>query len=248
MEGTNFFRSRFYLEKSAPMQFAPIYPFLYRLLAPTFPNCLWRGRSDRNQIALTFDDGPHPEYTPQLLKVLERYDQVASFFCLGSCVRTNPEVVREISQRGHWLGLHGYKHKSFPSLSQDEVNKSLLETRAAIASVTDIEPDRLVDVRPPNGLFTPAILKQLENLGYRVVMWSLVSEDWRNPGIEVICDRVTNQIKNGANIVLHDGYYGGGKDIAAIVANLIPHLLDRGYQFVSINDFWQQKLELSNSQ
>jgi len=230
------------------MRFTPIYPWLYRLLAPTFPNCLWSGRGDRNWIALTFDDGPHPEYTPKLLKVLERYDLVASFFCLGSCVRENSDLVREIYQRGHWLGLHGYKHTSFTALSRPELNKSLLLTKEAIATATNIEPDRLIDVRPPNGLFSPAILKQLQQLGYRVVMWSLVSEDWLNPGIEIIRTRVINGVKNGANIVLHDGCYGGGKDVAAVVADLIPALLDRGYQFVSIDDFWQQKLKPNNSQ
>ena len=230
------------------MQFAPIYPFLYRLLAPAFPNCLWSGRGDRNQIALTFDDGPHPEYTPQLLKVLARYDQVASFFCLGSYVSKNTYIVREIHQRGHWLGLHGYKHISFTSLSRAELKKSLLSTQDAIATATNIEPNKIIDVRPPNGLFTPVILKQLNRLGYRVVMWSLVSEDWLNPGIDLIRRRVIDQVKNGANIVLHDGDYGGGQNVAAVVADLIPALLDLGYEFVSIDDFWQQKLKPIDSQ
>ena len=229
------------------MQFAPIYPFLYRLLAPVFPNCLWSGLGDRNQIALTFDDGPHPEYTAQLLKVLERYDQVASFFCLGSCVRENIELVREISLRGHWLGLHGYKHRSFTSLSRAELDRSLLLTQEAIASATNLEPDRIIDVRPPNGLFSPAVLQRLQQQNYRVVMWSVVSEDWLNPGINLIRRRVMNQVKNGANIVLHDGNYGG-KDVAAVAADLIPRLLDRGYKFVSINDLWRQKLEQTKSQ
>lgn len=222
------------------MQFAPLYPWLYRLLAPTFPNCLWSGSTLEAKIALTFDDGPHPKYTAELLKVLDRYEQVASFFCLGSCVKKNPELTRETYQRGHWLGLHGDRHISFTNLNRAELELSLRLNKEAIANATNLELDKIIDVRPPNGLFSPSTLKQLGELGYRVVMWSVVPEDWVSPGIESIRRRVIAQVRNGANIVLHDGYYGGGEDVARNCLDLIPRLLDRGYQFVTVNELWQQ--------
>ena len=99
------------------MQFAPLYPVLHRILHPLFPGCLWVGNSTDRTVALTFDDGPHPEYTPQLLQVLDRHEVPVSFFWLGVCVARSPALARAIFERGHWIGLHGYTHRSFPLLS-----------------------------------------------------------------------------------------------------------------------------------
>lgn len=223
------------------MQLAPLYPVVYRFLSPLFSQCLWHGATDEPAIALTFDDGPHPEYTPKLLEVLDQYQIKANFFLLGDCVQRNPELAKEVFQRGHGIGLHGYTHKSFPQLSTNELKESLLKTQQTIADACQINKNDLRDVRPPNGLFTPRVLRQLHQWNYRVVMWTVVPEDWLCPGISLVCQRTMAQVSSGALIVLHDGYYGG-RDVTAITANLIPQLLDKGYRFVSVNDFWQQRL------
>ncbi|MFW6359201.1 MAG: polysaccharide deacetylase family protein [Chroococcales cyanobacterium] len=222
------------------MQFAPVYPFLYRVLKPTFPTCLWSGSSNSNAIALTFDDGPHPEYTPQLLQVLDRYQIPASFFWLGSCVSRYPAIAKAICDRGHWIGLHGYHHRAFPRLSATELEDSLNKTKEAIFKACFLEPNKICDVRPPNGLFTPKTLKLLHQLQYRPVMWSVVPEDWELPGISCVKQRVLQQVKNGSVIVLHDGYYGG-KDVAQTTAELIPLLQEKAYNFVTIDALWQQQ-------
>lgn len=221
------------------MQFAHVYPIVYRILHPLFPNCLWCGANDSQDIALTFDDGPHPEYTPKLLKILDSYNIPASFFLLGSNVQRYPRIAREISIRGHWIGIHGYQHQSFPFLKREELEESLIKTKAAIAQATQLPPEKICDVRPPNGLFTPQILHQLNHWGYRVVMWTVVPEDWVRPGINMVTQRVLNHVGNGALIVLHDGYYGG-QDVAQTVVNLIPQLLDQGYRFVTIETMWKK--------
>ncbi|OKH24106.1 chitooligosaccharide deacetylase NodB-like protein [Hydrococcus rivularis NIES-593] len=222
------------------MQLAPFYPILYRILKPIFPTCLWNGDEASPTIALTFDDGPHPEYTPQLLKVLDEYQIEASFFWLGVCVDRNPSLAKEIHQRGHWIGLHGYHHHSFPLLTPDELKQSLQKTQTAIANACQIDRDRVRDVRPPNGLFTPKVLQLLHQNNYRPVMWSVVPEDWVRPGIAVASNRVMANIGNGSIIVLHDGCCGG-QDVSAIAANLIPRLLQKGYRFVTIDELWRQK-------
>lgn len=224
------------------MQFAPLYPFLHRLLKPTFPDCLWTGDSTTKSIALTFDDGPHPTYTPELLKVLDHYKVPASFFWLGACVERCPDLARAIWQRGDWIGLHGYQHHSFTQLPLAEVQQNLLKTQAAIAQACDLElttvHQTIRDVRPPNGIFTPQILRSLQQWNYRPVMWSVVPEDWVRPGSTVAAQRVLQQTQNGSLIVLHDGYHGGA-DVAETVAYILPVLIEQGYQFVTINDFWQ---------
>jgi peptidoglycan/xylan/chitin deacetylase (PgdA/CDA1 family) len=225
------------------MQLAPLYPFLHKILKPAFPGCLWVGNAASPTIALTFDDGPHPQHTPQLLNVLDRYQVQASFFWLGTCVQRSPELARAIWQRGHWIGLHGYTHRSFTQLPTLVLQHSLAQTQSAIAQACEVDlayvQQNIRDVRPPNGLFVPQTLHYLRQWNYRPVMWSVVPEDWVRPGVEIVVDRILSQTCNGSVIVLHDGYCGG-EDVAATVDRLIPSLQDRGYQFVTIDQLWQQ--------
>jgi peptidoglycan/xylan/chitin deacetylase (PgdA/CDA1 family) len=226
------------------LELAPLYPVLYQILKPTFPSCLWSGDETVPTVALTFDDGPHPEYTPRLLDVLDKYQIKASFFCLGVCVDRNPSLTKEIYDRGHWIALHGYYHHSFPFLSLDEIRLSLLKTQMAIANACQLDPKQILDIRPPNGLFTPQILTMLHQDNYRPVMWSVVPEDWVSPGVAIAISRVMAQVGNGSIIVLHDGYCGG-RDVSAIAAELIPRLLQKSYCFVTIDEFWQQKQSMA---
>jgi peptidoglycan/xylan/chitin deacetylase (PgdA/CDA1 family) len=224
------------------MQFAPLYPLIHQFLKPTFPNCLWAGSLETKTVALTFDDGPHPQYTPKLLEVLDQYQIPASFFWLGTCVDRSPEVAQAVWQRGHWLGLHGYRHRSFTQLSTLGLRQSLIQTQTAIAQACRLDLDEVQqhirDVRPPNGFFTPQTLRLLEQWNYRPVMWSVVPEDWVRPGIDTVVQRVLQQTQNGSLIVLHDGYCGG-EDVAETAAQLIPELLAQGYTFVTVDHFWQ---------
>lgn len=222
------------------MQLAPLYPVIYRVLHPLFPDCLWSGNAGCRTIALTFDDGPHPQYTPQLLEVLDRYDIPVSFFWLGACVQRAPAIAKAVYDRGHWIGLHGYDHSSFASLSAYSLKQSLERTQIQIANACEILPAQVRDVRPPNGLFTPRTLTLLQQWNYRPVMWSVVPEDWTTPGANMVVQRVLQQVRNGSQIVLHDGYCGGS-DVAAVARQLIPRLLDQGYRFVTVNEFWQSQ-------
>ena len=226
------------------MQLAPLYPILYRILQPTFPRCLWAGSLDSKAIALTFDDGPHPHYTPELLEVLNHYNIKASFFCLGACVNRSPAIAKAIYEQGHWIGLHGYDHRSFPLLTIADLKQSLQETQAAIVKACSVHPMTIRDVRPPNGLFTPQILNLLHQWHYRPVMWSVVPEDWVRPGVNVVVQRVLQQVHNGSQIVLHDGACGG-QDVAATTAQLVPQLLRQGYQFVTVDHLWQKAQSLT---
>jgi len=228
------------------MQLAPFLPLIYRILKPTFPSCLWSGNPNRRAIALSFDDGPDPRYTPRLLEVLDQYSIPASFFWLGACVSLSPDIAKAIYKRGHWIGLHGYDHRCFPLLTTTELQQSLQATQAAIASACCLSPLSIRDVRPPNGLFTPHTLNLLHQWNYRPVMWSVVPEDWVRPGISVVVQRVLQQVQNGSVIVLHDGACGG-QDVAAITALLIPQLLKQGYQFVTIDTLWQQAQTFTTS-
>ncbi|KAM3094327.1 polysaccharide deacetylase family protein [Phormidesmis sp. 146-35] len=219
------------------MQFAPLYPLIHRVLKPRFPDCLWAGCQETPKIALTFDDGPYPQHTSALLEVLQRHQISASFFCLGVCVDRAPHLAQAIYEEGHWLGLHGYDHRSFAAMQPSELKQELEKTQRAITQACQISSGKLIDVRPPNGLFTPKTIRLLTEWGYRPVMWSVVPEDWVHPGVLTVVQRVLTQVQNGSVIVLHDGYFGG-RDVAKTVDRLIPALREQGYQFATINDLW----------
>ncbi len=220
------------------MQLAPFYPVVYQVLKPLLPDCLWSGCEHSRRIALTFDDGPHPEYTPQLLKVLDRYGIPASFFWLGVCVNRSPATARAVYESGHWIGLHGYDHRSFPMLSPIELKQSLEQTQEAIAQACQLSFEAVRDVRPPNGFFTPQTLDLLRQWNYRPVMWSVVPEDWLRPGVAIVVQRVLQQVKSGSLIVLHDGYHGGA-DVAETADQLISTLLEQNYHFVTVDQLWE---------
>jgi peptidoglycan/xylan/chitin deacetylase (PgdA/CDA1 family) len=220
------------------MQFAPLYPIIYSIIKPLFPNCLWSGDTSVPQIALTFDDGPHEQWTPQLLEVLDRYEIRASFFWLGRCVQRCPDIAKSVYERGHGIGLHGYDHRCFPLLSEAEFQQSLAKTQEAIAAACHLDLDFVQkycrNVRPPNGVFTPKTLQKLNQWSYQPVMWSVVPEDWQRPGSAVVVSRVLKQVQNGSIVVLHDGYYGG-QDVAQTTDLLLPQLIQQGYQLVTID-------------
>ncbi len=220
------------------MGLAPLLPYVHRLISPLFPGCLWQGNPARKEIALTFDDGPHPDYTLQLLEVLDEYQVTASFFWLGICVERAPEVARAVHEQGHWIGLHGYTHRSFPRMSGEQLLKSLEQTKDAISNTCHLNTKTLQDVRPPNGIATPHILAQLRQGGYRPVMWSVVPVDWVCPGPERVTQRILQQTRNGSILVLHDGFYGG-QEVAQTARQFLPQLRRQGYQFVTIDHLWQ---------
>lgn len=225
------------------MEFAPFYPIIYSILKPIFPSCLWSGEQNYPEVALTFDDGPNGQWTPQLLEVLASFGICASFFWLGICVNRWPNVAKAVYQRGHWIGLHGYEHRSFPFMSGEELKQSLDMTQRAIENACNLDRDfvqqYIRDVRPPNGLFTPQTLKQLHYWNYRPIMWSVVPEDWQRPGVSVVVSRILKQVRNGSLIVLHDGYYGG-EDVAQTTDCLIPQLIKQGYKLVTIEQLSQR--------
>jgi len=222
------------------MVLAPLLPILHPILKSVFPTCLWQGNTQNPEIALTFDDGPHPEYTPQLLEVLDKYQIKANFFLLGICVDYYPEITKAIYEKGHRICLHGYEHISFPQLTPIQLKSSLEKTKLSINKACGLATQSICDVRPPYGIAIPQTLKLLEEWKYRTIMWSVVPVDWVRPGISVVVNRVLQQTSNGSIIVLHDGC-SGGQDVAKSAAEIIPILLEKNYEFITIDKMWQTK-------
>lgn len=159
------------------------------------PGLTWEMPADDRKVYLTFDDGPTPEVTHWVLEQLEQYRAGATFFCLGSNVEKNPEILREIVARGHRLGNHSHTHKKGFRTSVRSYMKDV--DRAAGYIDSDL-------FRPPYGRIWPWQARQLRKQ-YRIVMWSVLSVDY-DPGVagSQVVKNVLDNVRPGSIIVFHD--------------------------------------------
>lgn len=207
---------------------------LYHTLQAHYPTVLFYGDSAHREIALTFDDGPHPRDTPQVLDVLAKHEVHATFFLVGRYVEQYPQLVRQIHQSGHQLGIHCYRHLPFPLENASSLQGWLNRTRDAVADACSISPDAIRHVRPPYGLFTSKTVSLLAEWGYELIMWSSIPQHWMQP-ISWSIKQVFNEIDSGGIIVLHDGH-GHGRKVAPIVDTIVPKLKAMSYRFIKIED------------
>ncbi len=160
-------------------------------------------------MALTFDDGPHPEGTPAVLSVLEEAGMTATFFLVGEQVERRPTLAAEIAARGHVIALHGYRHKPQPALPARAVRDDLAQGAAVIEAATGVE---LTWHRPPYGLYSPAGLDAARERGLRPILWSKWGKDWRRLTTpERIAARATRDLHAGDVILLHDADFYSSK-------------------------------------
>ena len=206
----------------------------YRTQQRRYPSILWQGASSRREIALTFDDGPHPKDTPQVLETLARHEVYATFFLVGKYVEQFPNLVRQIHQNGHRLGIHCYRHLPFPLENPSTLRFQLERTRNAIAEACGMSPETICHIRPPYGAFTARTLSLLEGWGYRLVMWNSIPPHWMQPLSWTIQQVITDAIP-GSIIVLHDGH-GHGTRVAEIVESIVPKLRAMDLRFVTMEE------------
>jgi peptidoglycan/xylan/chitin deacetylase (PgdA/CDA1 family) len=204
----------------------------HQAMQKRYPGVLFHGNTSRREIALTFDDGPHPRDTPQVLDVLAKHEVHATFFLIGQGLEQYSHLVKQIHQSGHQLALHCYRHLPFPLQNASTLKAQLARTRNAIASACGIFPESIRDIRPPYGFFTRKTLSLLKEWGYRLTLWDNMPLHFIQPASWTI-KQVLKLIVPGSVIVLHDGH-GHGKKIAHIVDVIVPQLKMRGFEFVTI--------------
>jgi peptidoglycan/xylan/chitin deacetylase (PgdA/CDA1 family) len=218
---------------------------MYQIAQRRHPEILYRGDESIRRIALTFDDGPHPEDTPRLLEVLDRQQVRATFHLIGKSVERHPELVRQIHQHGHQLALHCYRHIPFPLEKPTALRAGLIRSQNAMAKAADIAPRSIRDLRPPYGLFTNRNRSQLTQWGFRLVMWSCLPPHWMQP-IGWSIRQVMDAAVPGAVIVLHDGH-GHGRRVAEIVNAIIPQIRTLGLEFVTVEKMHAQESQDNRS-
>lgn len=196
---------------------------------------VYYGNTHLSEIALTFDDGPNPIYTPEVLTILQTYKVKATFFDVGYLVKDFPNIVRQEFLQGHSIGNHSWSHPQLTRLSASGILSQLVSTSDAIQSITGMRP---AIFRPPYGAFNRAIVAQAFQQNLTTILWDNEGRDWATPGTDVIVHRILNLAHNGSIILMHDGGGFRAQTIAALPI-IITTLRQRGFTFVTIPQLLQ---------
>ena len=181
------------------------------------------GPEGRKRIAIGFDDGPS-DYTPQVLRVLRRFDSHATFFEIGQETPGRAQIMKKILRQGNEIGNHSLHHEMGPS------SASIHETDRLIRNATGFRP---CDFRPPDGVVTSGLVARAHAQHLVTVNWNVDPRDWATPGVASIVSNVISNAHNGSIVVMHDGGGNRSQTVAALPA-ILSHFRHRGYSFVTV--------------
>lgn len=211
-------------------------PLVLQELQQLYPEIAFlQGSPTENKVALTFDDGPDPRFTPGVLEVLDEFDVPATFFLLGARADAQPDLARQIIDEGHVVGNHTYWHPDL--VAEGEISTLVSEVTSTEDTLAEILGYRTTMFRPPYGFLYPELVEELAELNYSVIAWSVDSLDWQpllTP--EEIAQNVLENIHPGAIILMHDGADAEGDRTQTIEAlrDIIPTLQEQGMEFVTV--------------
>ncbi|QRG66897.1 polysaccharide deacetylase family protein [Brevibacillus choshinensis] len=195
---------------------------------------VWEVNTNKKVMALTFDDGPDPEYTAQIAALLREYNAKATFFMVGSRVKAFPQVARQLVSENHELANHTYSHPDVRRISNDRLQAEMEKTQEIIYASTGVRPQLF---RPPGGYYSDSVVNVAKRSGFLVVMWSWHQDtrDWSDPGVKKIVNKVINNARNGDIVLFHD--YGGNRSqTVKALREILPVLQKRGYEFVTVSE------------
>jgi len=185
--------------------------------------------TSRPFVALTFDDGPHPQLTPQLLDVLRNEGVRATFYVIGRNVETYPEIARRIVAEGHEIANHSWSHPTLTAISAARLAKEITSTTEVIQRVTGRRP---TNMRPPYGAVNERVRQSMfKDHGLDVIMWSVDPLDWRRPGAEVVRQRLVDGAKPGGILLAHDIHPG----TIEAMPGTIRDLKAKGFGFATVS-------------
>jgi len=193
------------------------------------------GRPSSHRIALTFDDGPDPEYTPRVLGILAAASVPAAFFLVGEKAERNHDIVRQIDAGNHLIGTHTYRHRHAYLITPGQARR---EVRQAIAVIADIVSPPFW-FRPPWGAFNLSIRLTAAGAGQHIALWSVNGADWKQDRTaDDIVAAVTRRLRPGAIVVLHDsgGAAGAPEQTVAALPDIIDWAKENGYIWERLDD------------
>lgn len=177
-------------------------------------------------VALTFDDGPHPTNTLEILQLLDEYNAKATFFMLGNRVDFYPDIAKMIAEKGHELGNHTWSHKNLTSLGLEEIKEEVQATNEVIQNATGKQPTVF---RPPYGAFNDLVR---EAIGIPPALWTIDTLDWKSHDPNEVLSIVKENVKDGSVILMHDIH----KSTVEAVELVLKFLDEEGYEFVTVSE------------
>ncbi len=188
--------------------------------------------NDRMEIALSFDDGPHPRLTPVILDILAEYGIKATFFMVGENVSYYPAAARAVVEAGHEIGNHTFHHRRFGKMTEHEMLDEISSCEDAIASVSE-SPVHFI--RPPEGQMSDTMRRVVGELDYRIILWDVDTRDWAHTPPEEISRHILDTVRAGDIILMHD-FIGHDSPTPEALRMVLPELISRGYRFVTVGE------------
>lgn len=178
------------------------------------------------KIAITFDDGPHPHYTEQLLDGLRERGVKATFFVTGEHAQLYPEIIKRMNEEGHLVGNHTYSHMQLKNSNQEEFKRELIKTNEILTGITGNE---VLYVRPPYGTWDKKFEAELNMFP---VLWNVDPLDWCSDNVACITEKVVGKVKENDIILMHDNY---ASSVTAAL-KIVDELTEEGYEFVTVEE------------
>lgn len=189
-----------------------------------------RIKTSKKVIAITFDDGPHPQNTPRLLDMLKERGVKATFFVVGNMVKYNPQMLRRMIAEGHEIGNHTVTHGTLSRMNDAGLKSELTRAHQQILAATGVPPRCM---RPPGGAIKKAQKQlMLREFGYPTILWSCDPKDWQRPGVDVVAQRLIDGAYPGGILLAHDLH----KPTVDAMPRTLDTLLRQGYEFVTISE------------
>ncbi|WP_163971984.1 polysaccharide deacetylase family sporulation protein PdaB [Oceanobacillus halotolerans] len=199
------------------------------------PVALTKGNANESNIALTFNISWGEERLSDILNQLEENQIQATFFVSGEWAERHPDLVEQITDQEHELGMLGYRYKSYLDQEPEQVRKDLLQAKEVFRKLGYEDANLL---RPPHGQFNKEIIELAEEMGFEVIHWNVNPNDWENPGTQKIIDFVMEETANGDIILLHAS--DSVKQTEDALKTILPGLKNKGFQFVPISELINQ--------
>lgn len=196
-------------------------------------NGIAMGNSTDKYVYLTFDEGYEAGYTPQILATLKENNIKAAFFITAHYVNTQPDLVKQMIDEGHIIGNHTVNHKSMPTLTEEQINKEVMDLHKTIYEKFEYE---MKYIRPPMGEFSEKSINTTNSLGYKTVMWSFAYQDWnedKQPNESDSKQKILKNVHNGEIMLLH----GNSKTNTNILGDIIKEIKNMGYEFKTLDEF-----------
>lgn len=182
--------------------------------------------AEKPKIAITFDDGPHPRFTPRLLDGLKERGVKASFFVIGNLAEVNPEIIKRQKEEGHLIGNHTYNHVDIGKMSDEKAREEIEKTGEVIKKIT---ADEVNFIRPPFGIWQKKLEQEMALIP---VLWSVDPLDWTTENTDEIVNKVVTKVKENDIILLHDCYQSS----VDAALRIIDILTKEGYEFVTVDE------------